>query len=317
VKERDPERTERSSAKERERTRGTTAHTWRNSQPYLFIAPALLVMSGVALYPLLFVLWLSLRREMPIFGLSHFVGWNNYVFLWQDPRFWRSLANTLYFTVISVTAELLLGLLFALVLHRRFHGRGWVRAAVLVPWMIPTVVAARMWEWLYNPHFGLFNYLLRQSGVIVQDVNWLGDPVLALHAAIMADVWKATPFATLLLLAGLEMIPEDLYRAARVDGAGAWHSFYHLTLPLLRPMILIALLFRTLDALRVFDIVYVLTGGGPANTTETLSIYAYRLTFHTLQFGYGASVAVVTFGVVLGISLLYLRLLRQTGEALT
>jgi multiple sugar transport system permease protein len=276
-----------------------------------------LVMSGVALYPLLLVLWLSLRREMPIFGLSHYVGWNNYAFLWHDPRFWRSLANTLYFTLVSLTVELLLGLLFALVLHRRFRGRGWVRAAVLVPWMIPTVVAARMWEWLYNPHFGLLNFLLRQSGLIAQDVNWLGDPVLALHAAIMADVWKATPFAALLLLAGLEMIPEDLYRAARVDGAGPWQTFYHITLPLLRPVILIALLFRTLDALRVFDIVYVLTGGGPANTTETLSIYAYRLTFHTLQFGYGASVAVVAFGVVLGISLLYLRLLRQTGEVLT
>jgi multiple sugar transport system permease protein len=317
VKKRGLEQTGRAGGKEQEGTSGRTAQTRRNFQPYLFIAPALLVMIGVALYPLLFVLWLSLRREMPIFDLSHFVGWNNYVFLWHDPRFWHSLANTLYFTAISVTAELLLGLLFALVLHRRFRGRGWVRAAVLVPWMIPTVVAARMWEWLYNPHFGLFNYLLRHSGLIAQDVNWLGDPVLALHAAIMADVWKATPFATLLLLAGLEMIPEDLYRAARVDGAGAWSTFYHLTLPLLRPMILTTLLFRTLDALRVFDIVYVLTGGGPANTTETLSIYAYRLTFHTLQFGYGASVAVVTFGVVLGISLLYLRLLRQTGEALT
>lgn len=289
----------------------------RDYQPYFFTAPTLVAMGCVALYPLLFVMWLSLRREMPIFGISHFVGWDNYAFLWQDARFWHSLANTLYFTLVSVATELLLGLLFALVLHRQFRGRGWVRAAVLVPWMIPTVVAARMWEWIYNPHFGLLNFLLQRSGLTSHNVNWLGDPFLAMHAAIVADVWKATPFATLLLLAGLEMIPEDLYRAARVDGAGPWHTFYHITFPLLRPVILIALLFRTLDALRVFDIVYVLTGGGPANTTETLSIYAYRLTFQTLQFGYGASVAVVTFGVVLGISLLYLRLLRQTGEALT
>jgi multiple sugar transport system permease protein len=302
------------SERERGGGREGNAQAWTDYQPYLFIAPSLVVIACIALYPLVFVVWLSLRREMPIFDLSHFVGWDNYAFLWQDDRFWRSLANTLYFTFISVTGELLLGLLFAFVLHRRFRGRGWVRAAVLVPWMIPTVVAARMWEWIYNPHFGLFNFLLHTSGLTSHDVNWLGDPVLALHAAILADVWKATPFATLLLLAGLEMIPEDLYRAARVDGASPWSTFYYLTLPLLRPVILIALLFRTLDALRVFDIVYVLTGGGPANTTETLSIYAYRLTFHTLQFGYGASVAVVTFAVVLGISLLYLRLLQQMGQ---
>src|SRR5262249_31205676 len=175
-------------------------------------------MCCVALYPLLFVMWLSLRREMPIFGISHFVGWNNYAFLWQDARFWHSLANTLYFTLVSVTAELLLGLLFALVLHRRFRCRGWVRATVLVPWMIPTVVAARMWEWIYNPHFGLLNFLLRTGGLTIHDISWLGDPSLALHAAILADVWKATPFATLLLLAGLEMIPENLYRAAHIDG---------------------------------------------------------------------------------------------------
>jgi multiple sugar transport system permease protein len=293
------------------------ARAWRNYQPYFFIAPSLAVRCCVALYPLLFVIWLSLRRELPIFGISHFVGWSNYAFLWQDARFWHSLANTLYFTLVSVAAALLLGLLFALVIHRRFRGRGWARATVLAPWLIPTVVAARMWEWIYNPHFGLLNFLLRTGGLTVHDISRLGDPSLALHAAILADVWKATPFATLLLLAGLEVIPENLYRAARVDGAGPWHTFYHITLPLLRPVILIALLFRTLDALRVFDIVYVLTGGGPANTTETLSIYAYRLTFHTLQFGYGASVAVVTFAVVLGISLLYLRFLRQTGEALT
>jgi multiple sugar transport system permease protein len=162
-----------------------------------------------------------------------------------------------------------------------------------------------MWEWILNPDFGVLNYLLRT------DAHWLGHPMLAIHAVILVDVWKTTPFAALLLLAGLQVIPDDLYRASKVDGASAWKRFFHITLPLLKPVILITVLFRTLDTFRMFDVVYVLTGGGPANTTETLSLYAYKLYFQMLDFGYGSVVSVVIFVCIMTLSLVYLRLLMR------
>ncbi len=289
---------------------------WRNplSTPDLrlasiLLAPTLVIILCVAIYPIVNVVWLSLHRKMLIFNISEFVGLGNYAHLLGDARFWNSLFNTFYFTVVSVSLELVFGLLIALAIHRAFPGRGMIRAVVLIPWIIPTVVSAKMWQWIYNPDFGIMNFLLRECGLISENVNWLGNKYLAIHAVILTDVWKTTPFMALLLLAGLQVIPEDLYRAAMVDGASAWRRFWHITLPLLRPAILIALLFRTLDAFRVFDTVYVLTGGGPGNTTETLSVYAYKLMFQTLQFGYGSTVSVVTFLCVMSISVLYIKFL--------
>ena len=277
----------------------------------LFVAPALGLMGLVALYPLASTFWLSLRDEFPIFQISRFVGFAHYLTLWHDPRFWQSLTNTIYFTVVSVSAEVLLGLAVALLLHQVFPARGVVRGLMLMPWFVPTVVAARVWEWIYHPHFGVLNALLLYTGLTTTGINWLGHPTVALHAAIIADVWKTMPFAALLLLAGFQTIPDDLYRAARVDGATGLQSFWHVTLPWLMPVVAITVIFRTLDALRVFDVVYVLTGGGPANTTETLSIYAYRLSFQTLEFGYGAALAVVTFVFILCVSLGLQFLLRR------
>lgn len=275
----------------------------------LLMAPTIVVILCVAIYPIISVLWLSLHRKMLIFHISEFVGLDNYAHLLGDPRFWNSLFNTFYFTTVSVTLELFLGLVVALAIHKAFPGRGMMRAVVLIPWVVPTVVSAKMWQWIFNPDFGIMNYLLRECGLISANVNWLGNKYIAIHAVILADVWKTTPFVALLLLAGLQVIPDDLYRAARVDGAGAWRRFRHVTLPLLRPTILIALLFRTLDAFRIFDTVYVLTGGGPGNKTEMLSGYAYKLMFQTLQFGYGSTVSVITFLCVMVISLLYIRFL--------
>jgi multiple sugar transport system permease protein len=234
---------------------------------------------------------------MPIFGIDEFVGLGNFAFLARDPRFWNALANTAYFTALSVALELGLGLALALGLQRAFPGRGLVRAAVLVPWAVPTVVSAKMWAWMLDPETGIVNYALGTRGL-----DWLGRPALAIHAAIATDVWKTTPFVALLLLAGLEAIPADLYRAARVDGATPWRTFREITLPLLRPALLVAALFRALDAFRVFDAVFVLTGGGPANTTETLSIYAYRRLFQTLDFGTGSALSLATFACVAAIA---------------
>jgi trehalose/maltose transport system permease protein len=286
-----------------------------HDHPLWFILPALGLILLVALYPLISAFWLSLRDEFPIFHISRFVGFSHYVTLWYDPRFWQSLANTAYFTVVSVSAEVILGFGVALLLHQIFPARGFVRGLVLMPWFVPTVVAARVWEWIYHPHFGVLNVLLLHSGLTTTAINWLGHPVLAVHAAILADVWKTMPFAALLILAGLQTVPGELYRAARVDGATAVQAFWHITLPWLMPVLGITVIFRTLDALRVFDVVYVLTGGGPANTTETLSIYAYRLSFQTLEFGYGAALAVVTFAIILVTSLILQFLLRRVDAA--
>jgi multiple sugar transport system permease protein len=272
-------------------------------QSYAFIAPAVLALSAVAVYPILAAVALSLQRVILVFHERRFIGLENYAFLLSDGRFWTALGNTAYFAVVAVAIELVLGLCFALLLNAAFPGRGLLRAAVLVPWAVPTVVSAKLWAWMFNPDHGLITALLP-----LKDVNWLGTPGYAMHAAIAVDVWKTTPFVALLLLAGLQGIPADVYRAARVDGASTWRAFWSITVPLLRPTLAITLVFRTLDALRVFDAVYVLTEGGPANSTETLSIYAYKTLMRSGDFGYGSTLAVATFLCVAIFSFGYLRL---------
>lgn len=275
---------------------------------YPFVAPAATLVSALALVPLLLLFWLSLRRVMPVFEVDRFAGLANFRHLAVDARFWSSLATTLYFSALAVALEVGLGLGIALLLHGRFPGRAMARAAVLVPWALPTVVAARMWEWIYNPEFGVLNYLLKNLSVTTESVSWLGSPLWAIHAAIVADAWKTTPFAALILLAGLASIPRDLVQAARVDGAGSFRVFTEITLPLLKPAIMVTGLFRFLDSFRVFDSIYVLTGGGPANTTETLAVYVYKILFQTLRFGYGSAVAAAMFLVAAVSSVLWIRL---------
>jgi len=277
-------------------------------RPAAFLAPAAVVLAAVTFFPIVYVLWLSTTHYSLIGDAPSFAGVDNFARLAADARFWNALGNTLYFTVVSVALEVLIGLGFALLLARPFVGRAPMRAVVLLPWAIPTVVAARMWEWMYNGDFGVINYLLGT------DVNWLGHPVWAMHAAIAMDVWKETPFVALLLLAGRLSIAPELYQAARLDGAGAWRSFRHITWPLLKPLLLIVLIFRTIGAFRVFDAIYVLTGGGPANTTETLSIYAYKVLFQALEFGYGSTIAVAVFVCVAVITAAYVRLLREAAR---
>ncbi len=282
---------------------------------YLLASPAFVLVGLLAVLPIAAALWLSLHRRLPIFGVEEFVGAWNYIQLWSDDRFWAACRTTLYFTALSVTAELLFGLGLALLLDGLTSIRGgsarWAQVMIILPWAVPTVVSAQIWAWLYQPDYGLLNFLLRQVGLIATPIDWLADPDWAIHAAVVMDVWKTTPFAALLLLAGLKTVPGELYAAARVDGAGAWKRFRLITLPLLMPIVVIVLVFRTMDAVRVFDAVYVLTGGGPGNTTETLSIYAYKTLFQTLQFGYGSALATAMFVIVVALSSLYLLLLRR------
>jgi multiple sugar transport system permease protein len=267
----------------------------------LMAAPAIAVLGGVAVVPVLAAVWLSLHRSIVVFHEQRFVGLANFRFLATDGRFWSALGTTAYFTAVAVGVELLLGLPVALLLQR---GGGVLRAALLLPWAIPTAVSARMWAWLFNADYGLLHRL-------APAVDWLGDPRTALHAAILVDVWKTTPFVALVLLAGLESIPQDVYEAADVDGAGRARVFFTITLPLLRSAVLVALLFRTLDAFRVFDAIYVLTEGGPANATETLSIYAYKTLMRSGDFGYGSALSVATFACVLVLGLVLVRLIGK------
>jgi multiple sugar transport system permease protein len=275
---------------------------------WLLLSPALVVLGGLTVYPGLWVLWLSLHERVPIFGISRFTGLGQYAFLVTDARFLAALHTTALFTASSVALELVFGLGVALAIAGLSRGRRLAFALLLLAWAMPAVVTAKIFEWLYHPAAGLVNYLLGGA-----ELNWLGDPELALPAVIVADVWRTLPFVAVLSYARLISIPGELYEAARVDGAGPLATFVGVTLPLLRPVLLTAVLFRTLDALRAFDIMFVLTGGGPANTTETLTVYAYRGLFQMLQFGFGAAIGVSVFGLVMATAWLYLRFSR-VGE---
>jgi multiple sugar transport system permease protein len=279
---------------------------------WALVAPAVAMLGLVVLYPAVWVIWLSLHRSMPIFGVHRFVGLSNFHDLAADPQFAVALGNTVLFVVASVGLELLLALPAAVLLDGISRGRGVLRVIVLVPWAIPTVVSARMWEWIYQPDYGVLNHILKS--LLGISPHWLGDPALALWSAIVMDVWKTAPFVVLILLAGLASIPGELYEAARVDGASRWQVFRHVMLPLLKPAIVVALLFRSIEAFRVFDAIYVLTGGGPAGRSETLSVYAYRALFSSMDFGYGSAAAVVAFAVVLVMSLAYMQALGWWKE---
>jgi ABC-type sugar transport system permease subunit len=281
----------------------------------LLVSPALIVIALVAIFPLGWTVWESLHRHdlrLPWLG-QPFVGLGNYVKIIHDPRFWGALGHTAFFTVVSVALELVFGLIFALAMNRAFRGRGIVRVAVLVPWAIPTVVAALLWRFLFDSQAGIANVLLVQTGMIDQPIVWFVHAATAWVPVILADVWKTTPFVALLLLAGLQNIDSALYEAAAVDGAGAWRQLTRITIPLLKPAILLVLIFRTLDAFRVFDLIYVLTGGGPGTSTEPIALYAFNALLQNLQFGYGAAISVVIFLITFGLALIYIKGLGAGG----
>jgi ABC-type sugar transport system permease subunit len=275
------------------------------------VLPAFLTILCVALFPLLWTVWESLHLHdlrMPWLG-KPLVGLDNYVEALRDPRFWSALGHTGFFAVTSVGLELLLGLVLALALNRTFRGRGLVRAAVLVPWAIPTVVSGLLWRFMFEGQHGIVNSALVRAGLSQRPIVWFIDPLAAWVPVILSDVWKTTPFVALLLLAGLQNIDSSLYEAARIDGASAWRQFRHVTLPLLRPAILVALIFRTLDAFRVFDLVYALTGGGPGTSTEPIALYTFNALLQNLQFGYGSALSVIVFLLTFGLAMIYIRVL--------
>lgn len=280
----------------------------KNLAAWSMVAPALLLTVTFALYPVVDSFWLSLHHifiGVPQLG-SRFVGPENYLALMGDPTARQALLVTLGFVLLSTVLELFCGLMIALVIHEQFRGRGLVRAAILIPWAIPTVVASQLWRYIFNDQYGFANLLLFGDRITAY-IPWLAYPSLAFGIVVLADVWKTSSFAALLILAGLQLIPDDLYDAARVDGARAWQRFRHITLPLLKPALLLALLFRTMDAFRVFDLVFVMTQGGPGDATQVLQFYGYQTLFTEGRIGYGSAVSVTVFLMILALSFIYLR----------
>lgn len=281
---------------------------------YWLLAPTIIVIILVAAWPLYEAVRLSFTDErLGRAGQGEYLGFENYTDLlghWRertvdgevievfryDDEFYESVINTIVLTVSSVALETIIGLIIALVINSKFPGRGWMRTAVLVPWAIPTVVSAQMWRWMYNDVFGVFNDILMRIGILSSPVAWLADPTTALSSIIVMEVWKTTPFMALLLLAGLQIIPGDVYEAAEIDGASKIQQFFAITLPLLRPAILVALIFRTLDALRIFDAIKVMTNGGSG--TEVMATYAYKNLFDFQRIGYGSAISVLIFIII-------------------
>jgi trehalose/maltose transport system permease protein len=248
----------------------------------------------VAGWPLARTIWFSLTdARLDDTAAPAFVGLANYSLLIRDPDWWNAVRNTVVFTAVSVTIETLLGLVIALALNERMRGRGPLRAAMLIPWAIPTVVSAQMWGWMLHDQYGVINEVLLTLGIIAQPWAWVADPSLALWSVVAVDVWKTTPFVALLALAALQLVPRDVYEAAKIDGLGPVGIFFRITLPLIRPALMVAVLFRALDALRVFDLMYVLTGNSPY--TASMSVYARQqlVDFQDVGFGSAASTFLV------------------------
>lgn len=270
----------------------------------IFLLPLLLLVSLFMLIPVLGTFWLSLWQDVA-FLTRKFVGLANYLRLLKDTQFWQSVGFTLIFSLISVAVEMVLGIIVALVVSERFRGRGAIRGVSLLPWAIPAIIGARIWQLIYRYDYGLANYLL--GSLFGVSVNWLGSSAGAMFSLIVADVWRTTPFVAIIILAGLQSVPEELYKQARVDGANLFQRFTKVIMPTIKPVVVVALLFRTIDALRVFDIIYVITGGGPGGATTSLSLYSYKY-FLLGDFGYGSTISFVLFVIAFGLALLYINL---------
>jgi multiple sugar transport system permease protein len=274
------------------------------------LSPSLILILIVAAFPIAYAIWLSLHQYSVIHpGLSRWVGLDNYIDALKSGDFWSSVRVTFIFSAISVTLELVIGMGMALLMHAAFRGRSVLRAVVLVPWAILTVGTALTWRYIVSPDSGFLNQILQALHLPGAHTVWLAHNGYALAVMVFADVWKTAPFMALLLLAGLQVIPDELNDAAKVDGATAWQRFMRVTLPLLRPAILVALIFRTLDALRIFDLPYVLTQG--SNGTTTLSLYSYQQLTQNRLIGPGSALAVLTFIIVMAVSFVYIRLAGQ------
>ena len=275
------------------------------------VTPAMLIIFGLMLYPLFYTIYLTMVQYNLLSNVSQgFLGLKQYARVLTDDKFWHAMSVTLYFTVVSLGLQLILGFMAALFLNIPFRGQKLLRALILAPWAVPTVVNAQLWNWILNASYGALNKLLLQLGIIRQPIVWLGEPKLALNVIILADTWKMLPLFIIMLLAGLSTIPGTYYEAAKMEGAGFWHTFRKITFPLLKPMLLVILVLRTTQTIRVFDVIYMLTQGGPNNSTMTISYYTYFQTFSLFDFGYGATIAMIVAILTVFIALTYKKIIK-------
>ena len=286
--------------------------TKRRRYGYAFLAPVLVFLAAVIVFPLLYAFWTSLHR---VRGLNvTFVGLANYVRIFGDDAFWHSLSVSLRFTSLSVALHIVLGLALAMLLDQLRALRTPVRILFLTPWMVAPAVGATIWLWLLEPQFGVINHLLRALHVIDAPLAWLGEPSLAFASVVMVDVWRGVPFVMLLMLAGLQTIPQDQYEAAAIDGASAWQRFRFVTLPNLRYLLVVASTLDVINTIRHYDIIGVMTGGGPAGATEVLPVLLYNTAFRANRFGDAAAIGVALLAIVLAFSLVYLKITRPDRE---
>jgi ABC-type sugar transport system permease subunit len=271
--------------------------------PYLFLLPGIILILIFSFIPFITTVITSFQDEKLILPQERFAGISNYQQILTNLHFWYSLSVTFIYTFVSIFFEAVLGLCLGLTMNRLTPRSSFLRILILIPWTIPTVVTARIWQWMFDYNLGIINYVLEI--LKIGRVNWLGEPFLALFSIVIADVWKTSPFVAIIVLAGLSAIPQDIHKAATVDGANSWQQFRFMTFPLLLPILGVAVLFRAIDALRIFDLVYVLTGGGPGGSTETLSVYAYKLFFYKGDFGQGAATSVIVLLLVAGFGYFY------------
>jgi trehalose/maltose transport system permease protein len=294
----------------------------RARSAWLFLAPMLIVLAAVAGWPLMRTIYFSFTdASLADLEANRWIGFSNYFSVLQlpsgrviydgllvDPIWWRAVWNTVRFTVISVTCETILGMIVALVLNTEFRGRGIVRAAILVPWAIPTIVSAKMWQWMLNDQFGILNDILLRLGLISTKIAWTANADTAMVAVLIVDIWKTTPFMALLILAALQMIPTEIHEVARLDGANPWQVFWKVTLPLIRPALMVAVIFRGLDAFRIFDLIYVLT---PNNVqTKSMSVFARENLFEFDKFAYGSAASTLLFVILGSLTILFMWLGR-------
>ncbi len=280
-----------------------------------FIAPAAIVILLVVLIPLARAAWMSLFDISLVRpGDEPFVGLGNYVDQLTDPDFWAAVGRSLVFTVTSTTLELVLGLGLALLMNQPLRGRWILRSLIILPWALPTIVNALMWRWIDNAEYGALNAVLTQLGLLHDYAIWLSNSDLAMWMVVIADVWKMTPLVAILLLAALQTVDKEVVEVARVDGASSWQSFRLIILPLITPVILIVLVLRTMEAFKVFDLIWIMTGGGPANATQTIAIYAYQTAFQSYDFGSGAALGYLIAMIIMGLAAIYLRMLGRRGR---
>ena len=280
---------------------------------FWLLLPAALAVFGVVLYPILRTIVVSMFQVNSALATdTPFVGLRNYSHVLSDPNFWTAFRNTMYFTVVSTAIELVMGLAIAGLLNAKLKGRWLFRTVMVIPWAIPTIVNAALWKGIFNAQYGPLNGILSQLGLIHEYHAWLGDPSTALNFVILADAWKTTPVVAFFLLAGLASIPPELYEAAQMDRASWPRIFRSIVLPMLVPSISVVLVLRTVEAFKAFDIIYAMTRGGPANSTSTVSYFAYEQAFSNQAFGVGSALSLVILGAILLLTVIYLRLLRRS-----